>query len=53
MADARVDETVYIPVEELPGIGDQFGNVGVVGRRIGDLPCGGQDIGKNPSRRTC
>ncbi len=30
MADARVDETVYIPVEELPGIGEQYGNVGVV-----------------------
>ena len=30
MADARVDETVYIPVEELPIIGEQFGNIGVV-----------------------
>ena len=30
MADARVDETVYIPVEELPGIGEQFGSVGIV-----------------------
>ena len=30
MADARVDETVYIPVEELPGIGEQFGTVGIV-----------------------
>lgn len=30
MADARVNETVYIPVEELPGVGEAFGNVGVV-----------------------
>lgn len=30
MADARVDETVYIPVGELPVIGEQYGNVGVV-----------------------
>ena len=30
MADARLNETVYIPVEELPGIGDQFGSVGIV-----------------------
>lgn len=30
MADAKVNETVYIPVEELPGVGEAYGNVGVV-----------------------
>lgn len=30
MADAKINDTVYIPVEELPGIGDQYGTVGVV-----------------------
>lgn len=30
MADANVNETVYIPVEELPGIGEVYGDVGVV-----------------------
>ena len=30
MADARVNETVYIPVEELPFVGEAYGNVGVV-----------------------
>lgn len=30
MADAKINDTVYIPIEELPGIGEQYGNVGVV-----------------------
>lgn len=30
MADANINKTVYIPIDDLPGVGDTFGTVGVV-----------------------
>lgn len=30
MADARINETVYIPTKELPIYGENFGNLGIV-----------------------